>query len=161
MAIHMTNTTQEKKHHPIGQVAHETTTAGNSRRGLWGMILFLGISLATLAVRDAQLLAALPDTVRGLLGDTPPPVLIHLALAASSVSAVILILGRITGHTRPDCNWVNIALPVLFYPLYLMADTERSSFISVMVVGMSLLLMEHLTVRYCVVKEKRKAAQKP
>ncbi|GAB7026572.1 hypothetical protein [Geotalea toluenoxydans] len=140
MTIHITNMKQEK---------NLPTIAAPSHRGLWGMILFLGISLCALTVRDAQLLDALPETVRTLLGDSPPPILIHLALGASTISALILILGRITGHTRPDYNWINIALPVLFYPLYLVVETGRSSFISVMAVGLTLLLLEHLTVRHC------------
>ncbi|WP_243371863.1 hypothetical protein [Geotalea sp. SG265] len=151
MTVHTTNMKQEKNLPNI---------AAPSRRGLWGMVIFLGISLCALAVRDAQLLAALPETVRALLGDTPPPVLIHLAMAASTVSALILILGRITGHTRPDYSWINIAMPVLFYPLYLIADTDRSSFISVMAVGLILLLLEHLTVRHCAVRAINRQAKK-
>lgn len=158
MTGQITDTKQGNKY--IKQQENEKALTSHSRRGQWGMVLFLGISLGALALRDAQLLAALPDTVRALLGDTPPPVLVHLALAASTVSALILILGRITGHTRPDYNWINIALPVLFYPLYLIADTDRSSFISVMAVGLTLLLLEHLTVRRSLAGAMNKQAKK-
>lgn len=156
MIRHSTHINHQEQGTPKSTVHYGETTGSistRSRRGLWGMIAFLAISLAALAVRDCDLIAALPGTVQELLGDAPPPLLIHVALAVSTVSALILIVGRGTGTGNLGYRWINICLPVLFYPLYLVANTGRSSFILVMLVGMTLLLLEHLTVRYCSAKD--------
>lgn len=123
-----------------------------SGRGLWGMILFCSISVLALVVRDHQLLAALPGTVRALLGESPPPALIHVALAVSTLSSLILLLGRSMDKLKPGYSWLNIAMPMLFYPLYLIADTERTTFIIVFATGLIILMLEHFTMHHCLIR---------
>lgn len=155
MIRHITDIKHHEKGTPKSNVSLNQSTgivSFGSRRGLWGMIAFLAISLAALAMRDYNLFATLPETVLELLGDAPPPILVHVALAISTVSALVLIVGRGMGSNTPSYRWINICLPVLFYPLYLVADTGRSSFILVLLAGMTLLLLEHLTVRHASAK---------
>ncbi len=117
-----------------------------SRRGLWGIILFLLVSIAALLVRDWNLFLMLPANMQQLLGDPPPPALIHTALAVSTISALIILAGRMIGSGKPYYSWHNVGLPAAFYPLYLMADTGGNNFVIVFIIGMMLLLLEHFTV---------------
>ena len=117
-----------------------------SRRGLWAMALFLLISALALCLRDIDLLAPLPEGVRQILGAPPPPILVHIALAVSTVSALVLILGRAVGSGRPCHSWINIVLPAVFYPLYLVTEPLDANFLVVLVVGLSIITLEHLTV---------------
>ncbi|HLO25367.1 MAG TPA: hypothetical protein VK187_04590, partial [Geobacteraceae bacterium] len=49
-----------------------------SRRGLWKLLLFLGISTVALQARDFDLFGALPENVREVLGAPPSPELVHV-----------------------------------------------------------------------------------
>ncbi|ABQ26888.1 hypothetical protein [Geotalea uraniireducens] len=117
-----------------------------SRRGLWAMALFLLISALALCLRDINLLVPLPEGIRQILGAPPPPILVHIALAVSTVSALVLILGRAVGSARPCHSWINIGLPTVFYPLYLVTEPLDVNFLVVLVVGLSIITLEHLTV---------------
>ena len=117
-----------------------------SRRGLWAMALFLLISALALCLRDIDLLAPLPEGIRQILGAPPPPILVHIALAVSTVSALVIILGKAAGSARPCYSWINILLPTVFYPLYLVTEPLDANFLVVLVVGLVIITLEHLTV---------------
>jgi hypothetical protein len=130
-----------------------------SRRGPWGIRLFLVLSAATLYLSEAGLPAMVPD-LRELFGDPPPPVLVHLVLAVSWLSALVLIMGRVTGDAAPGYSWYNIGLPTVCYPLYLFADTASTHFAVVFCAGLILLLAEHWSVAYQVSKALQAARER-
>jgi hypothetical protein len=117
-----------------------------SRRGLWGILSFLTLSAAALYCREANLLAMFPEKVRELLGAPPPTQLIHIAFAVSCVSALILILGRMTENGRQGYSWLNILMPTIFYPLYFFSDKMDKHFNTVFTAGMVILLVEHASI---------------
>ena len=117
-----------------------------SRRGLWGILLFLCLSAVTLYLSETGLFALVPGDLRELFGDPPPIHLVHIALAVSWLSALVLVLGRLTGDATPGYNWYNVGLPTAFYPLYVFSDSGASHFPAVFAAGFVLLLVEHLSV---------------
>ena len=121
---------------------------GPSRRGLWGILLFMSLSAVTLYCSESGLLAAAPAEIKGLFGEPPPADLLHLALAVSWLSAFVLILGRMGGDGKPGYNWCNIGLPTAFYPLYVFSDPSGTNFPAVFAAGLVLLIVEHASVMF-------------
>lgn len=117
-----------------------------SRRGLWGILLFLAVSALTLYSSEAGLFASVPSDVKELFGDPPPVQLLHIALGVSWLSAFILILGRRSGEGKPCYSWYNIGLPTAFYPLSIFSDRTGTFFPAVFAAGLLLLVVEHATV---------------
>ena len=117
-----------------------------SRRGLWRVLLFLAVSVAALCFSNLNLFALLPEGFEGFVGDPPPVFLIHIVLAVSSVSALILIAGRVTGDAKAGAGWLQLAMSAAFYPLYGMANVLNELFPVVFFAGLTILVLEHLVV---------------
>ena len=120
---------------------------GLSRRGLWGILLFLSLSAATLYCSVAGIFAMVPADIKELFGDAPPANWLHMALAVSWLSAFVLILGR-AGDGKPGYSWCNIGLPTAFYPLYVFSDPAGTHFPAVFAAGLILLVVEHASVTF-------------
>ena len=110
------------------------------------MILFLGISASALRCRSFDLFAVLPENFREALGAPPPVDLIHLVLAASTVSALILIAGRAGEGRCGSGGWLQFGMSVFFYPLYAVTNTLETWFPAVFAAGLIVLVVEHFSV---------------
>ncbi|HBG07921.1 MAG: hypothetical protein A2075_24410 [Geobacteraceae bacterium GWC2_58_44] len=119
-----------------------------SRRGLWGMLLFMSLSAITLYCSEAGIFALVPADIKEMFGDPPPAHLLHIVLAVSWLSAFVLIMGRVAGDGRPTYNWCNIGLPTVFYPLYIFSDPAGTHFPAVFAAGLILLIVEHASVTF-------------
>lgn len=117
-----------------------------SRRGLWGILLFMSLSAAMLYGNESGFFADLPADVKELFGEAPPLQLLHLVLGISWLSALIILLGRRGGDGKPGYSWYNIGLPTALYPLYIFADPAGTHFPAVFAAGLVLLVAEHATV---------------
>jgi len=117
-----------------------------SRRGLWGMLLFMSLSAAALYLSQTGAFAMVPAQIKEMFGPPPPAHLLRIALAVSWLSAFVLILGRRGADGRPGYNWCNIGLPAAFYPLYVFTDAAGTYFPAVFAAGLVLLLVEHACV---------------
>ena len=117
-----------------------------SRRGLWKLLLFLGISTVALQARDFDLFGVLPENVREVLGAPPSPELVHVVLAISTISALILHYGRGTDQARGSAGWLQFGMAAFFYPLYAMSNTLGTWFPLVCIAGLVTLIFEHLTI---------------
>ncbi len=170
--------------HAIGHMKHKTASAADrllegsatpcreglardiaklhalSRRGLWGVIAFLCLSAAALCLSQSGVCSTIPAQVKGMIGPPPPAGLLHVALGASWVSALILVLGRRGADGKPGYNWYNIGLPAAFYPLYIFADPTGISFPAVFAAGLVLLLLEHAFVISYTAREIRKETER-
>ena len=117
-----------------------------SRRGLWKLLLFLGISTAALQARDFDLFGAFPENVQEVLGAPPSPELVHVVLAVSTISALILHYGNGVEKARGSSGWLQFGMAAFFYPLYAMSNTLSTWFPLVCVAGLIALFFEHLTI---------------
>ena len=123
-----------------------------SRRGLWGILLFLTLSAVALYCSGAGMFAMVPADIKELFGEPPPAHLLHVVLGVSWLSAFVLILGRRGGDGKPCYSWCNIGLPTSFYPLYLFSDPAGTNFPAVFVAGLLLLIVEHTSVMFYAAK---------
>ena len=117
-----------------------------SRSGLWRLLLFLGISAVALCFREVDLFAVLPENIREVLGAPPPPDLIHIVLAVSTVSALILVAGRSADNPGARPGWGQFGMSVFFYPLYAVTNTQETWFPVVFAAGLIILVFEHVTI---------------
>jgi hypothetical protein len=117
-----------------------------SRRGLWKLLMFLGISTAALKARELDLFCVLPENVREVLGAPPSPELVHVVLAISTISALILHSGRGADYARGSSGWLQFGMAAFFYPLYAMSNTLGTWFPLVCIAGLVTLFFEHLTI---------------
>jgi hypothetical protein len=119
----------------------------SSRKGLWRVVLFLAVSAVALLCRDVELFATLPGSIREALGAPPPPSLIHIVLAVSTLSALILIAGRGTEEGgREGTGWLQFGMSAFFYPLYAVTGTLSAFFPAVFAAGVLVLFCDHAAV---------------
>lgn len=117
-----------------------------SRRGLWGLLLFLTLSAVALGLAQAGLSVAAHEGVREIFGPLPPVDLLNVVLGVSWFSAFVMIIGRRGSDGEPGYNWCNIGLPAACYPLYVFCDPTGACFTVVFMAGLVLLLLEHAMV---------------
>ena len=117
-----------------------------SRRGLWKLFLFLGISTSALQARDFDLFKGLPENVQEVLGAPPSPELVHVVLAISIISALILHSGLGVDNARCSSGWLQFGMLAFFYPLYAMSNTLGTWFPLVCIAGLVTIVFEHLTI---------------
>jgi hypothetical protein len=116
-----------------------------SRRSLWRLLLFLVISAAALWFRNVDLFAVFPASIREILGAPPPAGLIHIVLAVSTGSALILIAGRNTGDAKEGPGWLQFGMSAVFYPIYAVSNALNEIFPVVFAAGLVILVLEYFT----------------
>ncbi|MGE4342872.1 MAG: menaquinol oxidoreductase [Geoalkalibacter sp.] len=112
-----------------------------SRRGLWGLAIFLGISMV--ALPQAGVLPTISRNVREMLGAAPPTNLISIALVVYSFSALVLILSRIGSGNGSYRGWSHLGYLSAFYAFYYYADALDSNFWAIFAAGFTILSLEH------------------
>jgi hypothetical protein len=120
-----------------------------SRRGLWAMLIFIAISGLALQCRAVDLFAGLPENIRDIIGAPPPAALIHVVLAISTLSSIIISIGRMTEGENPAGNWSRfwsgLAFRSVFYLFYATANALEENFLLVFTAGMIVLVLEHVS----------------
>lgn len=114
-----------------------------SRRGLWGLILFLVLSAMALWLSQGTFSIAAQAELKELFGPLPPVEVLNLVLGVSWLSALVMILGRRGTDGRPGYHWYNVGMPAAFYPLYVFCDPTGTYSPAVFLAGLVLLLLEH------------------
>lgn len=114
-----------------------------SNRGLWGLALFILISLGA---QEIRLLPPLSEGVRAVLGASPPVKLISIALVVYSFSALILILSRMMGGTDTYRGWSHLGYLSGFYTFYYYAEVLPENFWAVFAAGITILSLEYYSI---------------
>ncbi|MCK5539949.1 MAG: menaquinol oxidoreductase [Deltaproteobacteria bacterium] len=114
------------------------------RYSQWWMALFFLISLG--AAVDFRFLPPISAEVRDLLGASPPPSLISIALIVYAFSALILILGHMNTGPRRFRGWSHIGYLSAFYLFYYYTGMLRDNFWPVFIAGLTILGLENYRV---------------
>lgn len=114
-----------------------------SRRGLWGVAAFLLISIIALLCRDINIIETFPENIREILGCAPAPYLIHIVLGVSTISALIIIAGRVGNDTEPGSIWSQLGHRSIFYLFYFFSNALDKHFMVIFLAGLTVLLLEH------------------
>jgi hypothetical protein len=119
-----------------------------SNRGLWGLALFILISLG--AQRNFDFFPPLSEGARAVLGAAPPVKLISIALVVYSFSALVLILSRMMGGTDSYRGWSHLGYLSGFYLFYFYAEALPDNFWAVFAAGCTILILEYYSIwTYC------------
>lgn len=123
--------------------ATQKTTIGNarqrkvldshhaSRRSLWGILLFLLISIGAYQLREFDLLTSFSEPVRDLLGYPPPAYLISVALGIYSFSVLMVVLTQLSNDDDPVFKWSHLGYRSTFYLFYALSGSLSSHFLAV------------------------------
>ena len=113
-----------------------------SRKGRWGLLLFLVASVAAFLVRDFNIYQALPESVLQVIGCPPPATMIHLALTGYSFTIVVPVLIRMATGESPVVGWHHLFYRSAFYPFYLFSLALPENFAAVVTIGVLLYVVE-------------------
>ncbi len=115
-----------------------------SRKGLWGLLIFLLVSVAAFLAQDFNLYHAFPEPVLQILGCPPPAILIHLAITAYSFTVVVPVMIRIATGENPVVGWHHLLCRSVFYLFYLVSTTLPENFVAVISIGILLYAVEQV-----------------
>lgn len=144
IASHPNEAPAEAATHFLDQIrAKIDTLHAQSRHGLWNIVIFLVFSMAALLVRDIHILEYFTENVRQILGAPPAPFLIHIVLAVSTISGLIIIGGRLANDAEPGKRWEQLGHRTAFYFFYFFSNALNEYFMIIFLTGLSVLLLEH------------------
>ncbi|MDD2851377.1 MAG: hypothetical protein PHY09_05665 [Desulfuromonadaceae bacterium] len=116
------------------------------RSGLWGLLIFLAVSIIVLRFNDRSLVGTLPANIMEWLGSTPSTILVNCVFGASTVSSLIVIGGRIYHNLKPGKTSTHLWFRVFFYVLYFVSGALSDYFNVVFISGLVVLGLQHYNV---------------
>lgn len=144
IASHPKETPSEAATHFLDQIhAKIGALHAQSRHGLWNIVIFLICSMAALLIRDIHILDYFSESVRQVLGAPPAPFLIHIVLAVSTISGLIIIGGRLANDAEPGRRWEQLGHRTAFYFFYFFSNALNQYFLIIFLAGLAVLLLEH------------------
>lgn len=114
-----------------------------SRRGLWGLLIFLAASAVAFYYRGYSLRGSLPVNLMEQLGPTPDVILINIVLGVSTFCSLVIIGGRIYNGHKPSNTWTHLWFRVFFYLLYFISGALSDYFNVVFISGLVVLALQH------------------
>lgn len=115
----------------------------NSRSGLRGLIIFLGVSIFAFYFREQSLAGVLPAQIMEQLGSVPSVILVNCVFGASTVSSLISIAGRIYHDKEPGNTSTHLLFKLSFYLLYFISGALNDYFNVVFISGLVVLGLQH------------------
>ncbi|MGC9518746.1 MAG: menaquinol oxidoreductase [Desulfuromonadaceae bacterium] len=114
-----------------------------SHRGLLGLAVFALISLTAVYFQDSNIMLYLSPQTRDLLGKPPSAMMINIALAVYSFSALILGIGGLSEQNERYRGWSHIGYLTVFYIFYAFANALEVNVIAVIISGSTILGLEY------------------
>ena len=108
------------------------------------MALFFLVSLGPAV--NFCFLPPISEEVRQLLGVSPSPSLISIALIVYAFSAIILIFGQMNTGPRRFRGWSHVGYLSAFYLFYFYTGALRDNFWPVFIAGLTILGLENYRV---------------
>lgn len=112
-----------------------------SGTGLWAMVLFLLVSFG--AYGNFSFLPELSEGARKILGTSPPPEMISLALVIYAFSGIVRTLARMSRNIKPYRGLIHAAFFVAFYLFYYLSGSLPDNFWAVFFAGISVMGLEN------------------
>ena len=107
----------------------------HTRKGLWGLILFLCASLAAWCLSGVDLAGPMVPGMRQLIEPEQFLAMIDIVLVVSTVSDLIMIAGRLNDGGKPSRIWLHAGFRAAFYLFYLLGGLLPARFLAVFGAG--------------------------
>jgi len=117
-----------------------------SRKGLWGLLIFIAASIIAFYFRDQGLTSCLPPDIREMIGPVPPMFLVNLVVWVSTFSSLIIIGGRIYHGREPGKTGTHLFFRLLFYLLYFAVDSLSGYYHALFISGLVVLALQHYNI---------------
>lgn len=117
-----------------------------SREGLWGLLIFLTVSVMIFSFRDQGITSCLDPGFRASLGPAPPLFLVNILMGISIFSSLVLIGGRVFHGWEPGNTWTHLFFRLLFYLLYFIVDSLSDYYHAVFISGLVVLALQHYNI---------------
>ncbi len=118
-----------------------------ARQGLWGLLVFIFVSVMAVYFQDSNLLANVSQETRDFLGKPPSAEMINIALAVYSFSALILTLSRLSDRAEVYRGWAHVGYLTGFYIFYFLSHALHVNAMAVVVSGLTILGLEYYSIR--------------
>jgi hypothetical protein len=117
-----------------------------SLNGLWGICIYLAVTLLAICCKDQSLATVLPPQLMQKLGVVPPVYMAVVVLWISTLSALTVISGRLFHNTEPASTRSQVAFRVGFYILFFVVGGLGQWFNELFVSGLVVLALQHYNV---------------
>ncbi len=118
----------------------------NSRSGLWGVCIYLAVTLVAFYCKDQSLAGMLSPQQMQKLGAVPPVFMAVIVLWISTLSALTVIAGRLFHGTKPTSTKSQLAFRIGFYILFFVVGGLGQWFNELFVSGLVVLALQHYNV---------------
>jgi len=118
----------------------------NSRCGLWGICIYLAVTLIAFCCKDQSLATMLSPQLMQKLGAVPPVFMAVVVLWISTLSALTVIVGRLFHATIPSSTRSQLAFRIGFYILFFAVGGLGQWFNELFVSGLVVLALQHYNV---------------
>ncbi|MDK9717355.1 MAG: hypothetical protein OEL57_05530, partial [Trichlorobacter sp.] len=117
-----------------------------SRSGLWGIFIYLVVTVIVLCNKDQSLAAVLPPHLMQRLGTVPPVFMAVALLWISTVSALTVIVGRLFHGTKPTDTKSQVGFRIGIYILFFVVGGLAQWFNELFISGFIVLALQHYNV---------------
>lgn len=117
-----------------------------SRSGLWGICIYLAVTLIATCSKELSLATVLPPHLMQKLGAIPPVSMAVVVLWISTLSALTVIAGRLFHGTKPASTRSQVAFRVGFYILFFVVGGLDQWFNELFISGFVVLTLQHYNV---------------
>lgn len=112
------------------------TVQFHTRKGLWGFIFFLAVSLISWVAADYDLTGPIPPDMQQLITPEMFMLMLDIVLTVSTISDMILIAGRLNEGSKPGRIWLHVGFRSVFYLFYLLGGLLSARFFAVFFAGL-------------------------
>lgn len=108
----------------------------HTRKGLWGFVFFLAVSLLSWVLAGYELVGPMPPDMQQIITPELFMLMLDIVLAVSTISDMILISGRLSEGSKPSRIWLHVGFRSIFYLFYLLGGLLPLRFFAVFSAGL-------------------------
>jgi hypothetical protein len=123
-----------------------TDLFSRSHMGLCGICIYLAVSLLAFHFREQSLIGILPSDIMNKLGAVPPVFMGVVLMWVSTISALMVIIGRLYHGTPPSGTTSHVAFRIGFFVLFFAIGGLGQYINEIFISGLVVLTLQHYNV---------------
>jgi hypothetical protein len=117
-----------------------------SRSGLWGIFIYLAVTVLVVFYKDQSLATVLPPHIMRQLGAVPPVFMAVALLWISTFSALIIIVGKLFHGAKPANTTSQVGFRIGIYLLFFVVGGLGQWLNELFISGLIILALQHYSV---------------